>query len=311
MKFQHKLYQLTVWLLAVAAVAAVVLRLFTYWTELEGATGFFAGNGTACFIYNVLGFAVFALCLLFSMNKGGSLLSDTPAQAEENSEDRLLAQSEEDFFEEMNPSAPSAKDPLPFFSGAVSTWQGTLSAFATFLPGFGFLAYSLSFFATGQTSDPYNMVFALLSALSGLYFIVLARSNSVEKSRGKAFFALIPALWCTVRLVVEYRDLARFVNKSLYIGQFLFVISALLFFLYQAQLFLGEKPFDRPNSYAFSALAVAFFGITCRLPQLIAVFGDKAAVDLVAASSLVIDLAITLLALIKARTVWLTARKYL
>ena len=109
---------------------------------------------------------------------------------------------------------------------------------------------------------------------------------------------------------MEYRDLARFVNKSLYIGQFLFIISALLFFLYQAQLFLGEAPFDRPNAYAFSALAVAYFGITCRLPQLIAVFGDKAAVDLVAASSMVIDLAITLLALVKTRTVRLTVGEY-
>jgi len=309
MKFQRKLYQLSLWILAVAAVCAVILRLYTYWNELEGATGFFLENGSACTVFNVLGFLVFALCLLFSLSKGGILLQDTPEQTEDSSEDKLLAQSEEEFFGETEPATP-AKNPLHFFSASVSTWQGTLSAFASFLPGFGFLAYSFSFFAAGLTSDPYNMIFALLSALSGLYFILLARQNSVEKSYGRAFFALIPALWCTVRMVVEYRDLARFVNKSLYVGQFLFIISALLFFLYQAQLFLGEKPFDRPNSYAFSAIAVAYFGITCRVPQLIAVFGDKAAVDLVAASSLVIDLAITLLALIKARTVWLTVREY-
>lgn len=308
MKFQRKLYQLSAKLLAIAAVCAILLRLYTYWNELEATSGFFIGSGVACTVYNGLGFVVFGLCLLFSMTKGGVLLQNEAKQTEDRSKEELFSQSEDTLLDESEAADEAETDTLPVFSSTVSTWQGTLSAFATFLPGFGFLAYSLSFFATGLTSDPYNMVFALLSALSGLYFVILARSNSAKKSPQKAFFALIPALWCTVRMVVEYRDLARFVNKPLYVGQFLFIISALLFFLYQAQLFLGEKPFDRPNSYAFSALAVAYFGLTCRLPQLFAVFGDKAVVDLVAASSLVIDLAITLLALIKARTVWLTAR---
>ena len=299
MNFDRKLFQRMLILLSMVAVFAVVLRLFTYWQELDPATSFFRASAPACLIYNGIGFVVFFLCLALSMKKGGDA-SDVPDASE-----ALTPYYEEDdrdekgFFEEQE-NEELQGDSLPDFSRRVATWEGTLTAFLSFLPGFGFIAYSLSSFTkTAVVSDPYRMIFAVLSALSGLSFLYLTLKNSGKADRVRPFLALIPCFWCTARLVVEYRDLARFVNKTLYIGQFLFIISALVFFLYHAQLLFGEKALTRPNAYAFSALAVVFFGVSCRIPQLIAVFGDRAIVDLVDASSLFIDLALTLFAAMK------------
>ncbi len=320
MKFDRKLFRCVIFVLSFLSLIAFGLRCYTYWNEIEVATGFFSGNAIACSVYNVAGFLVFFLCLLLSQKKGGALLSDAPlAETEKAEEEDLIAHFEEedqiaglteeepiaDTCKEENQTkpAPAASDELPDFCAKTVLWQGTLSAFCTLLPGFGFLAFSLSFIATNALSDPYQLIFAVLSALSGAYFLFTAMVNSPKKITSRSFFALIPSLWCTVRMVVEYRDLVRFVNKSLYIGQFLFIISTMVFFLYQAQLLIGDKPLNRPNAYAFSSLAVVYFGITCRLPQLIAVLGDKVTVDLIGASSLMIDLAITLYALIKIKTI--------
>jgi hypothetical protein len=186
------------------------------------------------------------------------------------------------------------------FAKKASRWSGTFSAFATILPGFGFFAHALSLFFHSKTNvSPYTLIFALFSLLSGAFFLFFAFRNSIEKTSFLAFCALIPAFWCAVRMVVEYRDIARFVNKSLYIGQFLFVISLLVFFLYQAQTLLGEENFVSPNFYVFSGLATAFFGLTARLPQLLAVMGEKISMDLVDSSTLLMDLAITLFVIVK------------
>ena len=176
-----------------------------------------------------------------------------------------------------------------------------LSAFLSILPGFGFLCYSLAFILTGLHRESYHLLYTILSTLSGAYFIFTAIGNSERKNKLRAFFALTPAFWCTMRMVVEYRDLTRFINKSLYVGQFLFVLSAMIFFVYQAQLLLDEKTMLCPNAVAISALSVVFFGFTTRLPQLIAVFGDKVSVDLIDTAGILIDLAITLYALTKIR----------
>ena len=94
-------------------------------------------------------------------------------------------------------------------------------------------------------------------------------------------------------MIIEYRDLTRFLNKSLYVGQFLFVISALIFFLNQAEILLGEEKISRPNAYAFSGLSVIFFGVTARFPQLIAMMGNRIQFDLYTSTVLLADLAVT------------------
>ncbi len=298
MNFNKRLYRKALFVLGVVTPVMFVLRLITYFSELDVASGFFHGNGILCNIYNVAGFLVFFLSLVLSFSKKGSPVSTASPKSNENTE--LLIHRQEVFDEEEI-------YPQYFHQGFTRKtviWNGTLSAFATFLPGFGFLAYALSFYM-GQsfTADAFGILFSVLSVLSGAYFIFTAIRNSPELDRKLAFFALLPALWCTARLVTEYRDLARFVNKSLYVGQFLFLISAMIFFLYQAQLLLGEDSLTRPNSYAFTALPVVFFGLTARLPQLVAGMADRVRVDLVDASGLLIDLAITLYVLIKIRAI--------
>lgn len=297
MNLNRKAFAVTARILSVAAIVATVLRLATYWLEIEAATGFFLKSGTACILYNVIGFAVFALMLLLAHKRYREPVLQAPVLP--TSETTLFTEEEE----EGEPDALAESERLSEYPRKIARWQGFFSAFASILPGFGFLSYSLAFVATDLIQESYHLVFAILSALSGAYFIFTAIRNSQRKSKLRAFLALLPAFWCTVRMVVEYRDLTRFINKTLYVGQFLFILSALVFFLYHAQLLLDEKVLLRPNTVVFSALAVVFFGITTRLPQLIAVFGDKVSVDLIDTAGIMIDLAITLYAFIKIRAI--------
>ncbi len=290
---------------------AFILRLVTYFKELEITTGFFREDGIFSAVYNGIGFGIFFLCLALSFVKKdlSSKKKKTPPAPQtlteedvfpfDDSEDRSLLEGEVETVFEVE------EDPRRFFKGVgkrISMWSGPFSAFATLLPGFGFIAYAFALFFHGE-EDSYRNLFAILSLLSGLFFLVFAFRNSPVKNKFMAFFALIPALWCTARMVIEYRDLTRFMNKSLYTGQFLFIIAAMIFFLYQAQLLLGEDVLTKPNFYAFPALCVVFFGLTARVPELIAGIGGKISMDLIASSSLLIDLAITLFVAVKLKSI--------
>lgn len=294
MKFNKRLFRKALKILYVLIPLMFALRLVTYFSELDVATGFFKGNGAYCTLYNIIGFGVFFLCLALSFTKGGSSTGSNVSRTP-NGEDLFVNKQEGYDAEEFYPQY--------FYQGFARktvVWNGTLSAFCSFLPGFGFLAYAIAYLTNDTlSSDPYAVLFSVLSILSGAYFIYFSIRNSPELNRKQSFFALIPALWCTARLVVEYRDLARFVNKSLYIGQFLFLISVMLFFMYQAQLLLGEDALSRPNSYAFTAIPAVYFGITGRFTQLVAGLTDRIPLDLVDASALLIDLAITLYIILK------------
>ena len=419
MKFNPKPFRLCFRILAFITPFAFLLRLFTYWFEVESATGFFKGQGLSCTLYNVLGFIVFAICFAFvaltkspvptpenklvpeedfpeeysdevSAEYAEEYSDEAPAEyAEEYSQEAPAEYAEEysqeapvEYAEEYSQEAPaeyaeeysqesteaecallaggapaqsfsleegafpreenealspeealeeepeflssvmeSGAEPkdrgshrtvrhrsrrkvelLPDFCILCTTWQGTLSAFVTFLTGFAFFAYSLSFLTDpAMILDPYRQAFSLLSFLSGAYFLFAGLKSSRRKRKLLPFFALIPSLWCTVRMVIEYRDLARFINKSLYIGQFLFIISALIYLMYHAQMHLGEKIMTVPNKYLFSALATAFFGVSARLPQIIGAAFGRISMDLVDCAALFIDLAITCFVLVKLR----------
>lgn len=294
MKLDFKLLKRILLILAVLSPLAFGLRLYTYWNELEATTSFFSGNGAGCFVYNCIGFAVFFLCLLLTLRRTGSFVGGSapiptlPEETEE--EDSLLMQdagvydAEQDFPQYF----------LHGFAKKCAIWFGTFSAFAALFPGFALISHGLSFVVNKETDDPFKLIYLILSLLSGVFFLVYSFRNSSERSRFIAFFALVPTFWSTFRMIIEYRDLTHYLNKSLYIGQFLFVISTLVFFLYQAEILLGEDKISRPNAYVFSGLSVVFFGLTARIPHVIAIMGERIATDLFTSTCLLADLAITL-----------------
>ena len=294
MKLDYKLAKKVLLTLAFLSPLAFGLRLYTYWNELEITTGFFSGNGAGCFIYNCIGFAVFFLCLLLALRKKGSFVGSSvapsPSSSLQSEEVSLLVQesgvydAEQDFPQYF----------LHGFAKKCAIWFGTFSAFAALFPGFALISHAFSYFVNQATDDPYNLIYAALSLASGVFFLIYSFRNSSERSHFVAFFALIPTFWCTFRMIVEYRDLTHYLNKSLYIGQFLFVISALVFFLYQAEILLGEDQISRPNAYVFSGISVVFFGLTARIPTVIAIMGERTATDLFTSTCLLADLAITL-----------------
>ena len=297
MKLDYKLFKNLLPTFGILALLNFALRVYTYWKELDVTTGFFSGNGAGCVVYNVIAFGVFILCLVLTYRKKGSLYTeniDTEGGllALENDEDSLLVQDGEPY-DEVEEEFPEFF--LHGFAKKCSIWLGTFSAFAALLPGFALIGHAISFLLEKEaTPNPYVTIYMILTFLSGAFFLYYSFRNSSENSRFSAFFSLVPAFWCTMRMVNEYRDLTRFLNKSLYVGQFLLVISALVFFLHQAQILLGEDKLSRPNAYVFSGMSVVFFGLTARIPQLIAIIGARIQMDLYTSTSLLVDLAITL-----------------
>ena len=184
---------------------------------------------------------------------------------------------------------------------AASTWEGTLSAFSYLLPGFGFLFFALSFLLRGKL-DGLTFLFSIISALCGAFFLFAGIRNRSDKSVPFAFFGLIPAVWATLRMVIEYRDVDKYVNRDLYTANLIFLIAVVCFFVYQAQVTLGNEAYAMPRSWAASALLVLLFGLSARLPQLIGLLADRLGeMDLVDAAGLVLDLSLTLFAGLKLR----------
>ncbi|MBE6713516.1 MAG: hypothetical protein E7580_08440 [Ruminococcaceae bacterium] len=293
MKLDYKLFKKMVLPIGILSLLCFGLRIYTYWKELEIPSGFFSGNGAGCFVYNLIGFIVFFLCLMLTLRKSGSSVGSATSAAPTptaQEDDSLLMQEENLYAEEQD----FPQYFLQGFAKKCAIWYGTFSAFAALLPGFALICHALSYVVNEDFSDPYNKIYLLLSAASGAFFLYYAIRNSCERSRFLAFFSLVPSFWCTFRMIVEYRDLTHFINKSLYVGQFLFIISAMVFLLHQAQILLGEDNLSRPNGYVFSGLSTVFFGLTARLPHLIAIMGERINTDLFTSTALLADLALTL-----------------
>ena len=126
MKLNRRMLERLLILLAVLCPVAIALRLNTYWSELDVKTGFFSGSGISCTVFNVIGFAVFFLCLALSLSKKGVNVGGGVTSAKPREVDSLLVQesgvyeAEEDFPEYF----------LSGFSKHVSVWNGTFTAFA-------------------------------------------------------------------------------------------------------------------------------------------------------------------------------------
>ena len=311
MKLDYKLYRKLLPFLGILCALAFGLRIYTYWKELDVANGFFAGNGAGCVVFNVLSFAVFFLCLLFTYRKSGTSVGSSTvsvsrtARNEEEDEDSLLI-NDSDPLDEVEEEFPTFF--LHGFAKKCAVWFGTFSALAALLPGFGLLSHGISFLLEKDSAkDPYTTVYMLLTIASGIFFLFYALRNSSEKSLPTAIFSLVPAFAFAMRLITEYRDMEQFLNKAMYVGQFLFVIAALSFFLNQSQILLGEDNFGSPNAYVFSGVAVVFFGLAARLPQLFAIMGSRIQMNLYTSTALLADLALTLFVASKLMTV--TKRK--
>lgn len=305
MKFDRRTMNLLLRVLFILLPVAFGLRMYTFWVEIDPITGFFTGRGAGCVTFNAIGIAIFFVCLLLARIVKGDVIvprkkPKTVPTAKDFEEKELLVRNQE--------LAEEEEDFPEFFLQGVARksamWRGTRTAFAHFLPGFFFLFFFLTFFVHAeQLKNPLILVYALLTLLSAVYFLWSAFVNSPEIRKGRAFFALTPAAWYTVRMVVEYRDLVRFVNKAMYAAPFLFLLSAMIFFLYQAQLLLGDPAMDRPNAYIFSALPVIFFGLAERFPYLLAMMSTRVSMDLTDVSCVLMDLGIAFYALIKLRAV--------
>jgi len=233
---------------------------------------------------------------LFPPEEDDFLIMDEPSFSSRHSHEE---EEEEEEQEERSSSGGSSLSQNALIFGA-STWQGFLTAVASLLPAFALIIYTFFLFLERSGAFTFlDLIYLSLSAICGIFFFVAAFWEPVGRKSARPFGFLLPAVWCCLRLVLEYQDIARFVNKSLYVGQFLFVISCLVFFLQQGQLLLEEKALFAPQSYAFSALSPVLLGFSARLPHLAAAAMNRVPIDSVDGAALLVDLALTVYVLAK------------
>lgn len=279
------------------------LRMVLIWRDVDVSTGLFHGGAsTLCMVYNGVGTALLVGALVAASvvrrlrkKNGEESVPEAPVQPDVNQDEPL-------FSEVMEPNQPAvpvreASDDLK----TATTWEGTLSAFSYLLPGFGFLFFALSFVLQGN-KDALTLLFCLVSAACGGYFLLMGFRNKTDRNVPLAFFGLIPALWATLRMIIEYRDVDKYANRGMYTANLIFLVCVVCFFIYQAQVALGNKTYAMPLSWFASALLVVIFGLSARIPQLLGLLFDRlGTMDLVDAASLLLDLSITLFAALKIR----------
>ncbi len=292
MPFHAKTFQKLLIFISICTPITFLLRLWILFKTVDPQSGFFRTSSLFCTLFNIIAFAAFFFLLIVAIRL--SRKGAEAAEEEVSAEGDFLYYKEEDELPEVDPADP---DFLHGFAASSKTWLGTLSAFSYFLLGFGFLFSA--FASVPEESAAFRYALVILQLVGGVSLLIGAVQNSSKKSVPLSFLSLAPALYFAVRMVVEYRDVAQYANKSLYIGQFLFLISALLFFLYQAEISLGWPAYAHPDLYAASALLCVFFGCNTVLPKFIAVFAAVATLSAADTAALLVNLALTLFAAAK------------
>ncbi|MBQ3865508.1 MAG: hypothetical protein II776_01305 [Clostridia bacterium] len=288
----------------ILAAGGALLRLILIWRDVDPATGLFRNGGSfLCGLFNVGGVVLLAGYLTVAMilqarRKKAEELPAPPAEPEEEPEDeydrfdKLFADETDGRIAPVGKSDPG----VPPDVKSALTWDGTLSAFSYFLPGVGFLFFALSFILKGQM-DALTFLYSIVCALCGGYFILAGLRNRADKPVPMAFLGLIPALWGTLRMIIQYRDVQKYVNRGLYVGELLFLISVVCFFVYQAQIALGDPGYAMPLTWVAAALLVVIFGLSVRVPQLFGLVLDRlGSADLTDGAGLLLDLSLTFFA---------------
>lgn len=323
MNYNRKAFFAVFTVLAPLTVAAFVLRLVILFGGVDGETGFFTGSPLLCIIYNILAFVVLISLLavgnLFRGKKEKRVQevrenADPSPAREESAPDFLYRQSSqhrketESGTEEKN----SQKIKLTGISRIAVTWNGTLSCFSQILCGIFFLVSALFLCPVdGQPMANEELILAVFSALSGACILLNAVLNSSKYLPWRFPLSLAPVIWCAARMIVEYRDLMKYVNKTLYVAPFLYLISVMLFFLYQSQKTLDTDSDSPSGLYLATACATVYFGLSSQLAQAFFLASDRFQTDTADAGLLMLDLCITFYALMKIVTVQKKAGKTL
>lgn len=296
------------WIIAGALVIASLLfavRMVVIWRDVDASTGLFrTGDSSFCALYNVTSVLLLVGALAAALAAGRMWRKNGPP-APKGDPVREAMRRNDPFFSELDDyddeeESEDYADPQTA-AAAASTWEGTLSAFSYLLPGFGFLFFALSFVLQGGR-DLLTVLFCMISAACGLYFLIAGLRNSPDKSVPFAFAGLTPAVWAALRMIIEYRDVEKYANRGMYTANLIFLVAVVCFFVYQSQVALGNESYAMPLSWFATALLVVIFGLSARLPQLLGLVFDRLGkMDLVDAASLLLDLALALFAGLKLR----------
>lgn len=276
MQLNTKRFRIFFAVFAVLAPVAAVIRTVVLFQGVDPETGFFRALSPLSTGLNAVFLALFFASILSGLIRRKNEAKPAAVPVEQ---DELLMQGQADYEEEPEVIQPIKKRvPLIGVFAVSQTWQGTLSAFAYFLLGFAFLAAAAVFpfynLRLGESPDALSSFAALFQFLAGGVFLISALRKKAGKSALFSYLSLAPVFYLALRMISEYHNMDH-PNKGIYVGQLLFILSALLFFLYQAELSFGHDSYAHPDLYAHFALLTVFFGLTVILPRAVSVlFGD-------------------------------------
>ncbi len=265
MELNVRRFRLLFLLFSVLTPVALGARLFILFATVDPETGFFRSSSLFCTVFNVV-----SLALFFGVIFSGLLFRKKTKKKKKAPELSVVPESEEVLTQED--AAQPEEDPedptvLQGVCADSQTWQGTFSAFLYFLLGFAMIAAPiLSLFCE---ADLLERLAAGFQIAAGLAFLIAAVKNTRKKRTLFTFFSLTPVVYLALRMVAEYHTTDH-PNKAIYVGQLLFILSALLFFLYQAELSFGHENYCHTDLYAGFALLTVFFGLGVMLPRFLA-----------------------------------------
>lgn len=324
MNYNRKAFFAVFTALAVLTPAAFVLRLFILFGSVDGETGFFTNSPVPCILYNILAFIVLGSLLIIGNLFRGK--KEKPAEKIEENADSVAAdleKTEPDFLFRQSSGAREAERRkseeasgksarLTGISRIAVTWNGTLSCFSQILCGIFFLVSALFLCPVdGEAMANDEFILAVFSAVSGACILLNAVLNKSKYISWRFPLSFAPVIWCAARMVAEYRDLMKYANKTLYVAPLLYLISVMLFFLYQSQKTL-DTDFDSPSGlYLATGCAAVYFGISSQLAQAFFLASDRFQADTADAGLLMLDLCITFYILMKIVTVQKKAGKTL
>ena len=231
---------------AVTLIAAVFTRCVQWCTVIDSQTGFFAGSSFAknlLTIVIIVGAAIFSLIVLF----GGTTNVQEGKVSAFTADRELLIKRTSVIFASISA-----------ICGMFIIWEL-------------FVNFDAGMFDGKIKTWLFDAVAKALQALSGVVFIVTAYCQYTNKpiSTKLGYSYLIPTMWVAIRAANLFKNTAALTSNSQNMLKMMYLLSAILFFVYTARFFAGFEKKQTRKIILITAMLTSVFGFTTIIPAYI------------------------------------------
>ncbi len=229
---------------AVAAVIALPLRIFQFFTVLEGGTGFYSENNWSVYLlYFVIAAAILSVLILGFMKRN-----------------------------KLEYSLESTKRPGLACISLITACGFILDAYNSFITSI--MSEDPTVNVQSSTANPAGIIFtgqAIFAVVSALYFIILSLtyfSGKTNESRIR-LLALSPVIWGIIRIVTKFMRTISYIRVSELMFEMMMIAFTVMFFMLFAQVNTGigsQKSEWKIVAYGLPAVLMA---LLCFVPRLV------------------------------------------